>query len=168
MAPIGAPLRSNGTATTARTVASASCLGSDQDQRARPASAPRRAARIARPNVRRRVRPAVEIAARSSSALRYRDRCARKCSISPSSSARLRLICVAERRALARQSDRTPAVDRRARPTSPSARRWSRPDARSARRIRCCAASSAVRQRVPRPARPHVPVPRRALPATPR
>ena len=39
----------------------------------------------------------------------------------------------------ARRSDRTPAVDRRARPTSPSARRWSRPAARSARRIRCCA-----------------------------
>ena len=39
----------------------------------------------------------------------------------------------------ARRSDRTPAEDRRARPTSPSARRWWRPDARSARRIRYCA-----------------------------
>ena len=73
------------------------------------------------------------------------------------------------RRMRAPLSGRTPAVDRPAMPTSPSAHRSSPPAAQSVRRIRSCA--QPVRrsaQRVPPPARPHVPVPRRASAATPR
>ena len=67
------------------------------------------------------------------------------------------------------RSGRTQVEDRQARPTSPSAHRWSRPDARSARRIRCCAGLVPRRaRRVPRPAWPHAPVPRRVLAAVPR